>query len=545
MTYIDRDNKAIEEIKRRIQDNEYGRVWITDEEELNTKDVVRNARRAYSGIFVEKNDDSVFWPLAKTVVDSVTANIDYDLSDIKVTSKSAKSRGTAYLISEFLRNKLKKAQFGRLMNEAGRQLATDGIVLIRTNHNDARANNPESYLVDTLNFWTDFNTDKPDWFAERAIVPRYKVPKSWNKEYLTDERVSKFKNIGDKVIPNSYVCYRYEGMMPLGWINGTNDEEEVYGLLWITNLETDKPYIQSRKVLGKDMDVCSYDFCQFVPNQNRFISVGIPEAIQDLQKYMNLVINNRINRANLASMGLIEIRQGSGITPKDVKEIRAGAAITVKQIGTDIKSTAVQDVSAVSFNEEGSINNTVQKLTGNVDISIGQANPNATATQRNLEAGFASKRFQYHMEALGFMYESILNKWIKMIISKMDKEETIKISDEEILKEISQEQGIIDREQIAGQSQFGSQIMQNEPLLNKLTKNRIKNNEWKILKDKLIDFEYKIDITVNTETKNLQDIASNIVQTIPLLASIPNGQEMMGPLSDKLFEILGISKGSI
>lgn len=542
-------NTTIEKIKRRILNNDRGIVWLTPEVSLETKTIVRDAKKNYAGLFQTEEPDKVFWPLAKTHVDSITGNLDYDTGDIKVVAKSAAYKGTAYLLSELLRTCLKKGKFGRLMNEAANALVRDGVVVVRSNHNDLRAKYPESYIVDIENLWTDFNDFQPTWFCERVPMPRYKLPKAWNKDVIDKSPTSKFKEVGDQTHDDTVIAYRYEGLMPRGWINGTNDEDEVYGLLWITGMEKGAPYIQSRRILGKDMYSCSYDYAQFVPNQNRFISVGIPEALVSLQKYVNLVINNRVQRGNLASTGLIEIRKGSGITPQDVNNLVQGGAILVTQLGADIRSTPVQDVSPVSFTEEASINNTASQLTGSTEISRGQVNRSGTTLgQANLEAGFSSQRFQYHREAIGFMFESILDKWLTMIIANMDEEETINFTNEQVLQEVSMELAKYDRRQTAkavGQ-EFGpaaeEQVANDNSILQSMYEGRVKKNEWKLIKKNLENFDYKIEVSVNSESKDLNAIANNIVQSLPIVAQTPGGQELIQPMVDKLMEILGLSK---
>ena len=542
-------NKVIEAVKKKILTNERGAAWITSEKSVDTKYIVRKAKKDYAGMFNEgggTDDNRVFWPFIKSFTDSIVSNMDYDVGDIKMLSKYAKAKGTAYLLSELMRCKLRLGKFGRLMNETAHQLVRDGTVVVRTNHNDLRAKNPKSYLVDLENLWTDFNDSEPTWFCERVPMNRYSVPKAWNKEVLDKSPATKFRETGDKIHEDTVIGYRYEGLMPRGWINGTKDEDEVYGLIWMTGLEGQgEPYVQSRRILGKDMESCSYDFAQFVPNSNRFISVGIPEGLDQLQKYLNLVVNNRINRANLASTGLIEVRKGSGITPQDVKYMAQGGALVVNQIGMDIKSTAVQDVSAVSFNEQSVIEATAAQLTGSTEVSRGQINRSGTTLgQANLETGYSSQRFQYHKEALGFMFEAVLYKWMKMIIANMDDKEVVHIVDESLLREISMNMAKYDikqKAQMVGQNagpMAQQQVMESPEMMDSAYNARLKKNEWTILKDSLKDFEYQIEISVNSEAKDLSAMANNIIQAMPL---VQNNPELMQPLTDKLFEILGLS----
>ncbi len=544
------DTTVIGEIKKRISDNELGLVWLTPEIMLETKTIVRQSKKYYLGTWNGKNDSSLFWPLVKSHVDSIVGNLDYDVGDIRIISSVSKFRGTAYLLTELLRERLRKGKFGLLMNETAQSLVRDGTVVVRTSDKLGEFGSPESFLVDIENLWFDSNTNESTWFAERVAIPKYSVPKSWSTEHITEGSASKFKDTGDKIHSDVIIAYRYEGLMPRGWINNTNDTDEVYGLIWLTGMENDgETYVQSRKILGKDRRARSYDYAQFIPSQNRFISVGIPEALTELQRYINIVINNRVERGKLASVGIVEIRKGSGINAKDVKRMRAGDAIVVSQLGKDIASTPVQDVSAVSFNEEQSISNISDLLTGSTEVSRGQINRSGTTLgQANLEAGFSNQRFQFHREALGFMFESILYKWLKLIVAKMDKEEVVNITDKQTLQELSQDQAKFDQMQIAQNiSQTTGEVaglnaIRNPALTEELVSRRVTKNEWKIVKENLKDFEYKIEVSVNSEAKDLNAIANNIVQTLPLVVNNP---ELAQPMINKLFEILGLHSAEL
>ncbi|MEX0598248.1 MAG: hypothetical protein WD512_17305, partial [Candidatus Paceibacterota bacterium] len=497
----------------------------------------------YFGVFKQKKQKDVHWPLTKTQVDSIAANLDYDSGDIRVVAKQNKYRDHAALLSELLKIKLKKSRFGRFLNEAISQMVRDGVVVTRTDKSK-----PFTHLVDLENFWTDFNSDKPTWFLERVPLHKSMIPDSWNMTLIAEERTSRFRDVGDKIRNDEVVAYRYEGLMPRGWINNTGDKEQIYGLLWITGMEFGEPYIQSRKILGKDMSASTYDYAQFVPNQNRFISVGIPEALRDLQKYINAVINNRVDRARLASTGLIQVRKNSGITSQDLQNLVTGGAITVSEIGRDIAQTPFQDVSPVSFNEQLSIESASNLLTGSTEISRGQRNRQVTLGQTQIETAFSNQRLDIHRESMGFMIESILDKWLDIVISKMKEDESITVTDESFLKELASKQGKVDQIKMASNvlKQFGpeasQQLLGNKQVEQQIVEKRLKQNEWKLVKEELKNIELKTEVSINSESQNLSVIANNIVQTLPIVAQVPGGAELIEPLTQKLMELLGIGQ---
>jgi hypothetical protein len=534
----EQDKKIIANIQRKLSDNELGIVWITQGLEIATKEAVRQAKRFYHSAFRDMtSEDKVFWPLVKSSVDSIVANVDFDLKDISVVPNYDGYHATGLLMSELLRKELKRKQFGKLMNEAEVSYVRDGTVVVRTWEEGGE---PMSMCVDLENFFTDFNTSRPNWFLERVTVPKDAIPDTWNKEAFTNDGATVFPSLGIQN-PDNVVAYRFEGLMPRGWINGAaSDKSPVWGMMWVTGVEQNSPYIHVRKILGKSREDSSYTFAQYTPNDARFIGMGVPEALRHLQQYANLLINNRVRRGSLASQGMLTVKRGAGISPDMVDRMRHGLAIPVNNVG-DISQLPVQDVSNASFNEESSILSQANQLTGATEVSRGAIEKSGvTLGEAQLAAGFSSKRFEFHREQLGFMFQRIVQKWYDIIMKNMNEQEVVRVADENIRTELSRELGTLDRAatvqsalQTVGPQGAMMAAQQFPPEY--FAQQRFKANEFRLLKDRVMQAECLVDITVNDEEVDKSQLAGNLVQVLPMV----QGQEQQAIIS-RLFDILGI-----
>lgn len=535
----DIDGKIIEKIKTQWNDNLEGEVFLTDRLALRTKELVREAKRFYHSIYRDNNDENtIFWPLVKRAVDSIVANCDFDLKDINVVGKTKGSRAKTTLFRELLLTHLKNKQFGKIINEAEVGFVRDGTVIVRTWEENGE---PMSQVIDHESIWTDYATNNPTFFLERLTLPRESIPENWNKDYLSENGTSKLLNLGLNN-RNEIVVWRYEGLMPRSWINGIQgDDKPVLGLLFITGLASgEKSYIQSRKIL----DYSSYDFAQFSPNSARFIACGVPESLRQLQKYANLVINNRIKRANLASKGLLLVQKSSGISPDMVDSLAEGGSIPVNKMD-DVHQLPVQDVTSVSFNEEQAIMRMADTMTGNTEISRGELQrSNVTLGQTQIEANFSSLRFSFLKEQLAFMFEKIVTKWAKIIVENMSVEEIIRVADENVRIELAQELSKADLantlatnfKKLGVRGLLAASQLYDE---NYFFTKRFKDNEFKLLKESAKNLEWEIEISLNSEGSDKQTTTNNLIQLLQLAPAVPEIDR--AEIVKRLFELSGLS----
>lgn len=545
----DFEKQICSEIQRRINDNLEMEAFLTDGLYLQTREIVRRSKRAYFGAYTKSDPQNTIWyPVTKGATDSIAANLDFDLRDIRITPLNSDCQATATLITELLHQKQKEFRFGLLLNEVVHNTVLCGTSVVRTWEEDGK---PKSMMVDLENFVTDAQTSEPNWYAERMTIPKEDIPTDFNLEYTQDSGVTKLFNLG---LPNrnEIVIWRYEGLMPRGWVNGIeSDDKPIWGALLISNLlDSGTPHIQRAELIGKDRDSKTYDHCQLYPNSARFIGTGVGEAIRDLQKWSNQNINNMMNAIDLHAKGLKLIRAGAGIAPSMVNALEAGLTIQTKDPEKDVRILPQQDVSGSLGNVQEFIQRTIDRFTGNTQISQGQVDRGAlTATQSAQEAGFSNVRFAYSREPMAMMFEKIAEKWLKIVKDNMKEEEVINVTNQAEFVELAEELSKLDSYRTARKAlkQFGPQAAKaSMEVYNPqyfLTK-RMKQNTFKLLKSSVKDFEGKVDLTISNESSDPQTKAKNMLELVPLIPAARQDPAVMSVV-ESLFGLLGLSTASL
>src|SRR3990167_6060858 len=95
---IDSEQSAIAYINTLRKRNEDGSVFVTNGLQKVTRAIVRQAKRFYESVYTNNSDqEKLFVPYTKTVVDTMAANLDFDTKDILVTSRQEGKKNIVHL----------------------------------------------------------------------------------------------------------------------------------------------------------------------------------------------------------------------------------------------------------------------------------------------------------------------------------------------------------------------------------------------------------------------------------------------------------------
>ncbi len=543
MEYNEYHKTIVSKIQQLKTDNNEGWSFINNKVQKNTKEIVRKVRQFYDNAYVEQGqalqlDDKFFFPLTKTVVDSMTANLDFDIKDISITAKNPEKASVVGMLKEFFIVKAQQTNFGRLLNKANKNMVLDGTVVTRTEEVDGK---PVTYLVNLLNFWTDFNSDNPTWFLERILKNKDSLPKEWNVED---------RQVGATILEEAgydqrkqVETYIFEGKCPMSYITYNEaDTKEVYVRIIMVGRDMK---IVDTNYLGDTEDKLSYDFAQYEPNQSRFISCGLGEAVMNWQYWFNNLYNSRQKLTDIHATGIYQIRKGSGITPDMVASISSGGGIPVSQIGTDIAPLAISGSNNDNFISEQRGLDAVQRLTGVTPIAQGlQDKSGATLGEVQLTAGFSNTRFKFQRQDFAFMLNSIVAKHLDIIVKNMDIEEVIQVSDENLrstLAQIASDDEVLAlmKRNLRTVGLRGIQPTVEAAEAGNFWSKHFQSNGFRLLKASLKDLDYIVNIQVSNEMKDTASLTRNLIQLIQLAPTVPSMD--VEKITEKLFSELGIS----
>lgn len=453
---------ALELIRREKAAWDVGVAFITDKVAFQMRNVIRQMRKNYWGVFEEPNDPytgrrKIWPPLTEYLVEGAVKNIDLDTKDIGLRAKKSSAQPLAIILRQAVRNYLENIGFGEMLDMLERQATIDGTAVWKTweETGDDGKKRLCVKLVDLLNFYIDPTVDsirEAESVIERAIA----MP----------EDIAKMKGWMNTTLPNGNLLSgtnmfnRYDGQMPFvpSTTQGQVKMREVFerwgkGPKWlVTGDKKDSEQVElhivassnasdwvlhlveeNKKLFSDGSPWRPYEEFWYKKVHGRWYGKGIAEKVHQLQLHLNEIINIRRNRSVVQQLGLFKIRAGSNITPQMISRLVSTGAVKVTDIDKDIAplefpQTGLQD----SFNDEKQIIDWGQRNTGLYEVSTGDQLPaSQPATTSAIQSESAKDEFALIKESLGMF----LTRWLKyhalpVIVKQLKKGDIVRLTGE-------------------------------------------------------------------------------------------------------------------
>jgi len=552
----EKEKKATSLIEAEVTNWELGEVNITDKISFLMKNVVKNARKNYFGIFDQQNDPitgkpKVFIPLTETLVENVVKNIDIDTADIKVKAKNQSAYGVAAVFRYVLFNYLDNLRFGKLLNNIIRLTALDGTCFVKSWKDGKEL---KSRIVDRLNMIVDPSandlTQTP--VIERNILslPEFqaeaKSGKWENADKVEGETVidrSGFALENDRTnsteVPMVTVYERY-GWMPKSIITGNEkDEEYVYGMIIASGITEGESIFHK----AKEVDKCPYVIFKFKDIWNRLDGRGVAEMIINLQAYVNEIVNTRINKHRITQMGLWKIR--GGITPQQFGKMFTTHAIKMKSARDDIELMQTTDADQSTYQDEQVGKGWAQDVVGTFDEK--QITASTPATNALIQERGTAIRSNLVQENLGFAIEELIEDHYIPIIKKILRPgDVVRITGNPADLERMQEK-LIKNEVARSANEYlaqGGLILPGELEMEemRITEELSQMGEDRFVEitDNAFDTEFDINITIGDEELNPALVAQSITQALGIAAQFPGSRLNVDEALREIFDALGL-----
>ena len=420
------ESEIIAVMKREKTSWDEEEVFVTDRVAFLMRNLIKNCRKNYWGIFKKMIDPitgrkKIWVPLTEWMVETTVKNSDIDSKDLNFKAKIVRAIGLVPLVRNLVKHWVDENFFGEKLNEMIRQLAIDGTVVWKTWEEKGKMKKKN---VDLLNFYIDPTAEsiqETSAVIERAIITNHNFNSMdgwWKKDEVkaekglhpTDRDWMSFTTSETEMIE---VWERW-GLMPLSWITGKSKDKdkEVEGHIVVSNLERHPVVHLVEENIKKDTNgkvIKPYEEAWLRKVPGRWHGKGIPEMVLQLQTWLNIVVNIRINRAFISQLGIWKIKRGRQITPKMVKKLATNGAILVQDMD-DIEQLVMDEASESSYKDEANIVSWAQRITSAFEIVTGAEMPaSKSATASALEMKSAQSAFVLIKEGIEFF----LQRWLK------------------------------------------------------------------------------------------------------------------------------------
>jgi hypothetical protein len=547
------EKEAIRIIQAEKSNWEDGWVFVTDETEFNMKNIVKKARRNYLGFFKNDKDPitgrkKIFIPFTEWVVENVLKNIDIDTKDITVKARNMSD--LAYLKAEIFKHilqvKLDKMGFGKTINQLLRRICIDGTGFLKTEKEDGL----NICVVDRLNMIYDQSIE--DIKKSSGLTERYVYTKSEFDQLELDNAdavkdTAQINNSTDSFNANqksSEIPY-VELYQRIGWFpkicltdSETDNDTYFYGKALISNIETNPVVHQIEEI--KIEDYLYQDF-KFKEVPNRADGRGIPEMLFNIQAYLNEVVNTRLNRSRITSLGLFGLY--GNITPQAFKRLFTTGGIKL-DASSKVEMIETGRVDPNSYQDEDRAYQWGNRVTGTTQED--EIAPNKPATNALIEQQGSSKGYNLRIEDIflsmeKYIEEQILPEIIKEL--KKNKKEMVRITgDQQIFKKIDEvlvqnavNQKLSEYEDAGNIVTPEMEMDYKEETMQEIKK--LGNDRYIPIVDELFDTEYDVKVVITDENINRATMAQMLQGTLGILAQ--SGMPIRKTIRE-LYDTLGL-----
>lgn len=408
-----------------------GTAFITDKVSFNMRNLIRQCRKNYWGVFDNPKDtqtgrDKIWIPLTESVVEASVKNVDVDTKNLEFKPKKENRGKFSIFLREFVRNRLEEVNFGEKLNIAERQLAIDGTIIWKVieTKKDGKII-PDIKLVDLLNFYIDptaSSIEEAESVIERALMTPEEIKSmdGWleTEDVEGEENQARYddqmSNVNNKV--KLVEVFERWGIMPKYLLTGKEKDKkkQVMGHIVVSGIKDGRGKVH----LIEEVDKKPYEECWWTRVPGRWYGRGQAEKLIMMQLYVNTIVNIRITRSYVSQLGLFKVRKGAGITPQKLSRLATNGAILVNNM-QDIEQLVMQEASQASYNDENVAQTWAERVTQAFEIVTGETLPaTTTATVGAIQSRSATSSFLLVKEGIGLFLTRLMKRQVLPIIKK-------------------------------------------------------------------------------------------------------------------------------
>ena len=562
-----RDAKALDKIKTFVSENDLSIAFVTDRVAFKMRDLIRQVRKNYWGVFDDPTDpmtgrEKIWVPLTESMVEATVKNTDIDTKDINLRAKKPEAIGLTSILRAEVRNQLDYIDFGELLDNHNRSKAINGTGIWKTIKDwDEKEKKwrPCVYEVDRLNLYISAMAGnmQEDDFAERVIMTPEQVMNmdGWeNTKNITgtlnlhpnDKDLGPFS--GEQASSRRVEIFEYWGWFSkdLLTLETEDKDEQVFGHMVASGVFSNE---QKRIHLVEAVKGWKpYEEDWFIKVPGRWDGRGVGEKLIMLQLWMNVVVNIRINRNNIAQLGLFKVKKGRGITAQMLKRLGSNGAILVEDID-DIQQFVMQEAGPSSYNDENVIKAWSERTTQAFEVATGEALPSSTpATNAVIQNTNAQSAFTLLKESTGLFIQRWMKRHFIPIIQKNltpknivrltgDPEELREL-DERIVNEILYEE--LDRLNKEGKVVDPMQVQsERDRAMAKLSS--MGKDRYVELLNKVDLTEYDVQVFVTNEEIDKAVIIKNLLDILKIAPAVPGLDIDPATIVTQAIDMMGLS----
>lgn len=546
--------QAIDIVKREKTEWEDAPAYVTEQVFFNMREVIRQCRKNYWGVFDEPTDkvsgrEKIWHHLTKSFVDYKVKNRDLDTKDINFRAKHPSAIPESMIIRSIVKNSLDEIFFGETLDITQRQLEIDGTAVWMTEEDEFKPR-----LIDLLNIYIDPVTEcisEADSIIERLVLPitTFKKIGRANKWLDLDiQGTDMVSRTDERVLPATrtsvkYVeVYRRRGLAPKWLITGKEkDDEDIPTEIIVSGTKGNWTVhnIEQRK----DNALKGYEEAWSTRVQGRWYGEGTAERLLQYQLLENENLNIRRERGMVSKLGVFQVKKGAGITPQALSRLTVNGAVEVQNPGQDLIQMPIADVPISAYKDEELIYQLAQRVTGMFETAVGEALPSSTpATNAAIQAQGAKTQTSLDQEGFGMFLQRWLKRYaVPNIIKKTKVGDLVRMEfDPKDLRAF--DEGLVSTQMASQLEQMNAAMQFVDPNQVQLENNRALESIQRQGQDRFVQLDsipdllkYDVEVYITNEEIDKGVAIQNIVSMMPIVP------EYKDQLIQQAFDLMGLN----
>lgn len=560
----DVEREAIAIVKTEIVTHDENLVFVTDKVAFEMRELIRRLRKNYWGVFDKPKDPvsgqkKTWIPLSRTLANVARKAIDLDTKDVGFRSVRPSTIGITRFVRQWVREYLDTTFFGERLDAFLTAMTVDGSAVWKTyKTTNGKKKRLEYVFVDNLNLYFDGTADSLQTVfrvTERSLltVSQVKAMDGWDNTE------------GIQGVVGLHPSDMYLGAQQTSMTSEYVEVFELWGKIpkWLItgNEEKDKQYIEGHIVCSgvglkgdprvhlieentnKDKEgniVRPYEEAHYRKVPGRWLGVGPVEECIELQEWLNLVMNTRIQRNKTASLGILKIKSGAGITQRDLSGLIANGVVRVKD-QDDITQLVITESGPASYNDERSALDWARSVTGASEVIQGESLPStATATATAIQDRNAKQGFALTVDNVGHFLERWIDRHVlPFAASEIKSGDLVKVvgdPDEvrQLLESVARNIVAEEAEKIIGEGRIPTPQEFDQAYQETLTLLSQKKDRFLKAASKIVASDLAAEVVITNEEVNVPVVVQNLVSMLP---AVPEQREY---LVQQISDLLGI-----
>lgn len=508
-----------------------------------------------SGDTDSKGREKPFFNIVTSAVNIWYRATDIDRKNIRIKATKSSDRLGAFLATCHLRDWMRKANFGTVLNDWGRSLAKYGSTVLKFIEKDGELHSmvvPWSQIIcDAVDFDNNIKIEILE-LTEAQLRAKEGYDKDAVEELLTSVAPRKTMGGQQKDTKSEYIkLYEVHGELPLSYLTDDPKDDDVFVqqmhvISFIGNGQKGKDagFRDFTLVKGKEAKD-PYMITHLIKEDNRTQAIGAVEHLFESQWMINHSMKQIKDQLDLASKLIFQTSDGSFVGQNVLSAIDNGDIMIhkVNEPLTQIANTSHDTTSLTNYADQW--RGLAQEVTSTPDIMQGKTMPSGTAYRLGAIIQQEShSNFEIMTENKGLAIEEMMRKYvIPFLKKKMDTADEIAatLEDYEITqidtKYINNKTNELVNKKIKELILSGQPVTaEDQAIMAEIAKNKLKeglvelgNERYfvpsdlsdKTWKDVFKDLEWEVEVEVTNETVDKDATLGTLTTVLQTVAGNP------------------------